>query len=69
MRKKSVQLTGHQTSVSLEEAFWKALKEIAEKKQTSVRQLIIEVDNHRTTNLASALRVFVLTELQKQIQK
>ncbi len=69
MIKKSVQLTGHHTSVSLEAEFWKALKEIAEKKQISVRQLIIEADNHRTTNLASALRVFVLTELQKQLQK
>ena len=69
MLKKSVQLTGHQTSVSLEEAFWDALKKLAEERKTSVRQLIITVDNHRTTNLASALRVFVLTELQKKLFK
>lgn len=63
MQKKSVQLSGHQTSVSLEPEFWLALESIAKSRQTSVRQLIIAVDQTRTTNLASALRVFVLNEL------
>lgn len=69
MKKKSVQLTGHQTSVMLEEEFWDALSGIAQAKKTSVRQLIIAVDNTRTGNLASALRVFVLKEIQKQTKK
>lgn len=68
MQKKSVQLTGHQTSVSLEKEFWETLKAIAREKKTSVRQLIISVDNQRSTNLASALRVFILIELQKKLK-
>lgn len=66
MQKKSVQLMGHQTSVSLEPEFWKALKEIAFRKKTSLRQLIIEVDKKQSGNLASDLRVFVLKTLQEQ---
>ncbi len=62
MQKKSVQLMGHKTSVSLEPAFWQALALIAKARKTSVRQLIIETDihPHRIANLSSALRVFVL---------
>lgn len=62
MQKKSVQLMGHKTSVSLEPEFWEALALIAENRKTSVRQLIISVDitEHRMTNLSAALRVFVL---------
>lgn len=62
MQKKSVQLMGHKTSVSLEPAFWEALTKIAENRKTSVRQLIIEVDvmPDRIANLSSALRIFVL---------
>lgn len=53
---------GHKTSVSLEPEFWEALALIAEKRKTSVRQLIISVDiaEQRITNLSAALRVFVL---------
>lgn len=62
MQKKSVQLMGHKTSVSLEPEFWTALALIAENRKTSVRQLIISVDiaEQRITNLSAALRVFVL---------
>lgn len=62
MQKKSVQLMGHKTSISLEPEFWQALTLIAKTRQTSVRQLIIETDihPHRIANLSSALRVFVL---------
>lgn len=62
MRKKSVQLMGHQTSVSLEDIFWEALALIARHQNTSVRQLIIQVDTqqNRLSNLSAALRVFVL---------
>ena len=67
MQKKSVQLMGHKTSVSLEPEFWQALLDLAKIKQTSVRQIIIQTDTNRTTNLASALRVYVLKELQTQL--
>ncbi len=62
MQKKSVQLMGHKTSISLEPEFWRALTQIAQTRHTSVRQLIIgvDIDMNRPVNLSSALRVFVL---------
>ncbi len=62
MQKKSVQLMGHKTSISLEPEFWEALRQIAKTRNTSIRQLIIsvDVDMNRPVNLSSALRVFVL---------
>ena len=60
LRKRSVVIAGHRTSVSLEEAFWTALKRIAAAEGRSVAQLIAAVDAERTGNLSSALRVYAL---------
>ncbi len=62
MRKHSVLLDGHQTSVSLEDAFWSELLKIAKARGQSVNKLITEIDHARTTNLSSAIRVFVLRQ-------
>lgn len=62
MRKHSVLLDGHQTSVTLEDAFWEALVAIAKARNVSVNTLVTDIDHQRTTNLSSALRVFVLNE-------
>lgn len=62
MRKHSVLLDGHQTSVTLEDAFWDALVAIAKAKGVSINKLATEIDHARTTNLSSALRVFVLSQ-------
>ncbi len=64
MKKKSVVLFGHATSVSLENEFWQALQDIADNRQTSVSALIAQIDENRTTNLSSAIRVFILKQLQ-----
>ncbi len=61
-RKRSVRVAGHPTSVSLEEAFWTALKDIARGRGVSLNQLITEIDRERGGNLSSAIRVFVLAE-------
>jgi len=60
--KRSVSIAGHRTSVSLEEPFWDALRDIAKARKTSINKLITEVDAGRApdTGLSSALRVFVL---------
>lgn len=63
MRKHSVLLDGHQTSVSLEDAFWNALLVIAEQRGQSVNKLVTELDHARATNLSSAIRVFVLSHM------
>jgi len=64
MRKPSVLLDGHQTSVTLEDAFWDALVAIAQDRGVSINKLATEIDHARTTNLSSALRVFVLKSLK-----
>ncbi|HET8920785.1 MAG TPA: ribbon-helix-helix domain-containing protein [Xanthobacteraceae bacterium] len=63
--KRSIVIAGHKTSVSIEDAFWTALKEIAQVRQQSVAELIGAIDGARQTgnyssNLSSAIRVFVL---------
>jgi predicted DNA-binding ribbon-helix-helix protein len=59
--KHSLAIAGHRTSVSLEEAFWEGLKNIAAQRGVSISALVAEVDSQRgDANLSSALRVFVL---------
>ena len=62
LRKRSVMIAGHRTSVSLEDAFWEVLKELADQRGLSLNQLVAEVDEGRSGNLSSALRVFALRE-------
>ena len=65
-RKRSIVIAGHSTSISLEEEFWAALKDIAEARQCSINHLVAEIDSGRAGNLSSALRVFVLEEVRKR---
>jgi predicted DNA-binding ribbon-helix-helix protein len=59
--KRSIAIAGHRTSISLEEAFWRALKEIAVADGVSLAALVAKIDAERgEANLSSALRVFVL---------
>ncbi len=60
LRKRSVTIAGHRTSLSLEEAFWQALKQQARTEGLSAAALIERIDRERTTNLSSALRVYLL---------
>jgi len=66
VRKYSVSLHGHRTSFSLEEEFFAALKDIAARRGRSLASLIADVDDERpdSYNLSSALRVFVLKDVQ-----
>lgn len=66
MHKHSLLLNGHQTSVSLEDAFWDELMTIAKSRNQSINKLVTEIDHLRTTNLSSALRVFVLSHLKSE---
>jgi predicted DNA-binding ribbon-helix-helix protein len=58
--KRSVRISGHPTSISIEPAFWDALREIAALRQLSVSALVATIDAGRDGNLSSAIRVFVL---------
>ena len=61
--KRSVVVSGHRTSVSLENPFWDVLTQIATDQNVSLNKLITEVDRQRDGNLSSTLRVYVLKKL------
>jgi predicted DNA-binding ribbon-helix-helix protein len=59
--KRSVVIAGHKTSISLEDAFWKGLKEIAGIRNTTLSDLLTSIDAGRQqANLSSAIRLFIL---------
>ena len=64
IRRRAVTIAGHRTSVSVEDAFWAALKEIAAADGVSLNALIARIDAGRSGNLSSALRVYVLERLR-----
>ena len=66
--KRSIVLAGRKTSISLEEAFWKSLKEIASQGDSTLSALITAIDvGRRHSNLSSAIRLFVLNYYQEGI--
>jgi predicted DNA-binding ribbon-helix-helix protein len=59
--KRSIVIAGHKTSVSLEDAFWDALKEIASERDATLSEVVAGIDSSRSQgNLSSAIRLFVL---------
>ena len=59
--KRSIVIAGHKTSVSLEEAFWRSLKDIARERGVTLSELVASIDSgRRHGNLSSAIRLFVL---------
>jgi len=65
--KRSIVIAGHKTSVSLEDAFWQGLKEIAAARRISLTELIAAIDGgRRDGNLSSAVRLFVLEHYRGQ---
>lgn len=65
--KRSIVVAGHKTSVSLEDAFWHALKDIARERAQSLRSLVAEIDARRSGgNLSSAVRLFVLDHYRRR---
>ena len=60
IRKRSVMIAGHPTSLSLEQEFWEDLRELARRRGTSLNALVGAVDAERHGNLSSALRLFIL---------
>ena len=63
--KRSVRISGHPTSVSLEAPFWQALRDIAALRQISVNALLSTIDAERGGNLSSAIRLFVLESCRR----
>lgn len=71
IQKRSVRIQSHQTSVSMENAFWQALQAIASAQGRPLSALIAEVDAQRTVqaggNLSSLLRVYALRYYQRAL--
>jgi len=66
IRKRSVRIVGHPTSISLEDPFWDALQCLAAKRGKTVRRIVEEIDSHRKArNLSSAIRVYLLSALRQ----
>lgn len=66
--KRSVSISGHLTSVSLEQPFWDELNRLARQDEISLSALINQIDKDRKTNLSSALRLYVLYILQSSAE-
>ncbi|WP_245902209.1 ribbon-helix-helix domain-containing protein [Phreatobacter oligotrophus] len=63
IKKRSINLGGHKTSISMEDEFWEALRALARLNQESIQALMLRIDSEREgPNLSSALRLEVLKE-------
>lgn len=67
LRKRSLQLAGHRTSIALEPEFWAVLENMAQAKQSSLAALVLRIDAQRGERpLASACRVAALAFAQER---
>jgi predicted DNA-binding ribbon-helix-helix protein len=65
--KRSIVIAGHKTSVSIEDAFWRGLKELAYNQQSTLSAIVANIDSDRRKgNLSSAIRLFVLDGLRSR---
>jgi predicted DNA-binding ribbon-helix-helix protein len=68
--KRSIVLDGHKTSVSLEDAFWTDLKEIAHFQGVTLSKLVAGIDaSRKQSNLSSAIRIFVLEHFHNKAER
>ena len=68
--KRSIVIAGHKTSVSLEDAFWQGLKDIAAARDMTLSELVATIDtDRRHGNLSSGIRLFVLDHYRSQVEE
>jgi predicted DNA-binding ribbon-helix-helix protein len=68
--KRSIVIAGHKTSVSLEDAFWSGLKDVAAARSVTLSDLVGSIDaDRRQGNLSSAIRLFVLDHYRSQLSE
>jgi predicted DNA-binding ribbon-helix-helix protein len=65
--KRSMVIAGRKTSVSLEDTFWKGLKEIAKGRHLPLSAIVVEINHSRRGNLSSSIRTFVFDHFRAQI--
>jgi predicted DNA-binding ribbon-helix-helix protein len=69
LKKRSIRIARHNTSLSLEAEFWDELKRLAKAQKLSLNQLVAKIDQGRSGNLSSALRLYVLRELKSALRR
>ena len=68
--KRSIVIAGHKTSVSLEDAFWSGLMDVAAARNMTLSDLVGSIDaDRRQGNLSSAIRLFVLDHYRSQLNE
>ena len=67
--KRSIDIDGHKTSISLEDAFWNILKDIAHERGESISHLVTGINAKRRSNLSSTIRLFVLEFYKEQLDR
>ena len=68
--KRSIVIAGRKTSISIEDAFWNSLREIAHRRKETPSQLVASIDaNRKAANLSSVIRVFVLEFYRNQFER
>jgi predicted DNA-binding ribbon-helix-helix protein len=69
-RKRSLTIAGHQTSISLEDIFWQALREVAAEQDRSPSDLVADIDKlRRHSGLSGAVRVYLLDHYRRRGRK
>ncbi len=66
IKKRSVEIAGHRTSLTLETAFWRTLKRLAARDRISINKLIERIDRNRQGNLSSTVRIYILERLEAE---
>jgi predicted DNA-binding ribbon-helix-helix protein len=67
--KRSIDIDGHKTSISLEDVFWNILKDIAHQRGETLSHLVTGINAKRRSNLSSTIRLFVLEFYKEQLDR
>ena len=67
MKKHSVKIAGHPTSISLENEFWAVVKRICKEKKKSINAYVTELEKEHPENLSGMLRLEVLRYYQRKL--
>lgn len=65
LKKISISIRGHRTSISLEPDFWAAFRDLCARDGRPVSEVLAEIDGARDGNLSSAIRLWVLARLRE----
>jgi predicted DNA-binding ribbon-helix-helix protein len=67
LKKRSVTISGHRTSISIEQCFWRHLKRYADMDTLSLSELIRQIDEARSRSLSGSIRAYILQRLEQEI--